>query len=232
MPARRAHPPLARVLPAALAILLAAASLAFAASAAVRAPAPPGAHATITFRKIFKSSYPEFVEIKLEDSGSGTFDIRQLEDDANPQPFEAGPALVAKIFSLAAKLHDFNGIDLDLHKRIANLGAKTFRYEKGGEAHEVTFNYTLNPAATELLNIFEGLSRQQQDLSDLLRTLRYDRLGVNDVVVETDDDYSHNLLPEPRRLLAALDQVAADEGIVDIARRRARALAARIRSAQ
>ena len=28
--------------------------------------------ATITFRKIFKSSYPEFVEIKVSDSGSGT----------------------------------------------------------------------------------------------------------------------------------------------------------------
>ncbi|HXU20171.1 MAG TPA: hypothetical protein VN788_06290, partial [Verrucomicrobiae bacterium] len=40
------------------------------------APAPSGA--TITFRKIFKSSYPEFVEIKVTESGTGTYDIRQL----------------------------------------------------------------------------------------------------------------------------------------------------------
>ncbi len=217
-----------------------ASALAFVLAAVSSAPAAlPSAsadqsarQATITFRKVFKSSYPEFVEIKIDDSGSGTFDIRQLEDAANPQPFEAGAPLVGKIFSLAARLHNFNGIDLDLHKRLANLGEKTFRYEKGGEEHEVTFNYTLDRSASELLNIFEGLARQEQDLSDLVRTLRYDRLGVNDVVVETDDDYAHNLLPEPQRLLGALDQAAGDERVVDIARRRARDLAARIRSAQ
>ena len=41
---------------------------------------------TITYRKIFKSSYPEFVEIKLDGSGHGTFDIRQLDETAAPQP--------------------------------------------------------------------------------------------------------------------------------------------------
>jgi len=227
----RAHLPLALVLAAAVAIFLAAASSDLA-SLPVHSAAPSGSQAAITFRKIFKSSYPEFVEIKIDESGSGAFDIRQLDEAANPQPFVSGAALVAKIFALAAKLHNFNGIDLELHRRIANLGQKTFRYEKGPEAHEVTFNYATNADAAALLDLFEGIALEEQHISDLLRTLRYDRLGVNDVLVETDDDYSHNLLPEPQRLLGALDQAAADEAIVDIARRRARSLAARIRSAQ
>ncbi|MGA8367370.1 MAG: hypothetical protein ACLQMT_03515 [Candidatus Acidiferrales bacterium] len=230
MASRNTHFALASMFAAALAIVFAAASIAVAAAPQASAN-PSGSHATITFRKVFKSSFPEFVEIKIDESGSGTFDIRQLADAANPQPFEAGAALVGKIFGLAAKLRDFDGIDLEVHHRLANLGEKTFRYEKGGEAHEVTFNYTLNPSASELLDIFEGLARQEQDLSDLVRTLRYDRLGVNDVLVQTDDDYTHNVLPEPQRLLGALDQAAADENIMDIARRRARELAARIRSA-
>jgi hypothetical protein len=194
----------------------------------VSADAPAGA--TITFRKIFKSSYPEFVEIKLNDSGSGTFDIRQLDDAANPQPFDVSAPLVQKIFGLAAKLHDFDGVDLEVHRRIANLGQKTFRYEKGAEAHEVTFNYTLDNSAAALLEIFEGLSRQEQDLSDLVRTMRYDRLGVNDVLIQTETDLGDKILPEPERLLPALDQAAADEKIVNIARDRARALAVRIRA--
>src|SRR5580700_1430356 len=49
---------------------------------------PPSDSPTITYRKIFKSSYPEFVEIKLNEGGHGTFDIRQLDEAANPQPFE------------------------------------------------------------------------------------------------------------------------------------------------
>lgn len=184
---------------------------------------------TITYRKIFKSSYPEFVEIKLNESGRGTFDIRQLDEAPNPQPFEIGAALAGKIFALAAKLHNFQGVDLDIHRRIANLGEKTFRYDKGGETHEVKFNYTLDDSASQLTVIFEGLARQTTDLSDLERTMRYDRLGVNDVLQQIEQDYNNKLFVEPERLLPALDQLAADDKFIDIARQRARSLASRIR---
>jgi hypothetical protein len=192
-------------------------------------PHPPG-DATITFRKVFKSSYPEFVEIRISQSGSGTFDIRQLDDDASPQPFEVGAPLVQKIFDLADKLHDFQGVDLEVHRRLANLGDKTFRYEKGGETHETTFNYTLDTTASQLLAIFESLTRQETDLADLQRAMRYDRLGVNDVVLQIQADYDNKQLPEPDRFLSLLDQLAADQKFIDIARDRARTLAGRIRT--
>jgi hypothetical protein len=186
---------------------------------------------TVTFRKIFKSSYPEFVEIKITQAGTGTYDIRQLDDEASPAPFEIGPALTRRIFELAAKLRNFQGVDLDVHRRIANLGEKTFRYEKAGETHEVKFNYTLDDSATQLLNIFEGLSRQESDLSNLERAMRYDRLGVNDAVRQVESDFNDKMLPEPDRLLPALDRVASDSTYIDIARQRARNLATRIRAA-
>jgi hypothetical protein len=192
--------------------------------------AVPASTATITFRKIFKSSYPEFVEIKVTDVGAGTCDIRQLDEDPNPQLLDMGQPLTQRIFQLAASLHDFQGVDLEVHRRIANLGQKTLRYEKAGEAHEVNFNYTLNDSATQLVDIFEGIARQQTDLSDLQRTMRYDRLGVNDVLTQVEGDYNKKLLPEPDKLLAALDQIAADQKIIDMARERARTLANKIRT--
>lgn len=196
---------------------------------AARPDAAPGG-ATITFRKIFKTSFPEFVEIKLNQQGSGTAELRQLDEDPNPQPFEISAPLAQRIFGLAAKLHNFQGVDLEVHRRLANLGEKTFIYESAGESHETKFNYTLDDSATQLVNIFEGLARQTTDLSDLLRTMRYDHLGVNDVLQTIDTDYGHKLLPEPERLLPALDEVANDEKFIDIARQRARALATRIRA--
>jgi hypothetical protein len=189
-----------------------------------------GSEATITFRKVFKSSYPEFVEIKVKQSGKGTYDIRQLDDDASPQAFEISASLAQKIFDLSGKLHDFQGVDLEVHRRLANLGEKTFRYEKGGDSHETTFNYTLDMTAAQLLSVFEGLSRQESDLSDLRRTMRYDRLGVNDVVLQIEADYDNKQLPEPEGFLDLLDQLAADQKFIDIARERARTLAGRIRS--
>jgi len=186
--------------------------------------------AEITFRKVFKTSYPEFVEIKINQAGSGTYDIRQLDEDANPQPFEVSAPLAQRIFALAAKLNNFQNVDLEVHRRLANLGAKTLLYEKGAEKHETDFNYTLDDTATQLVNIFEGLARQTTDLSDLVRTMRYDHLGVNDVMQQIERDYNNKLLPEPERLLPTLDQLAADEKFIDIARTRARNLATRIRS--
>jgi hypothetical protein len=188
--------------------------------------------ATITYRRVFKGSSPEFIEIKLTEPGAATFDIRQIEEDADPAPFEVGPAVRQKIFELAADLNNFAVTDLDIQKKIANLGQKTFRYERDGEIHETTFNYTLNTSATQLMQIFEGLARQQGDLVLLARSIKYDRLGVNDALRQFESDMDHRLLPEPERLLPVLDKIAADSHFVDIARTRARALAERIRTSR
>jgi hypothetical protein len=197
----------------------------------------PAAHAnpggaTITYRRVFKNSSPEFIEVKISDQGKATFDIRQLNEDADPQPFEVGPPVQKKIFNLAADLNHFAITNLDIQKKIANLGQKTFRYENGAEVHETSFNYTLNPSATQLMQIFEGLSKQQQDLVLLQRQAKFDRLGVNDALLQFESDMDHRLLPEPERLLPVLDLIAADSHFVEIARTRARALAERIRNSR
>jgi hypothetical protein len=186
--------------------------------------------ATITYRRVFKSSIPEFIEIKISDQGKSTFDVRQLEEDADPMPFEVGPAVQKKIFDLAAGLNNFDVANLDIQKKIANLGQKTFRYESSAGVHETSFNYTLNPSATQLMQIFEGLAKQQQDLVLLQRRVKFDRLGVNDALMQFELDMDHRILPEPERLLPVLDQIAADSHFVEIARSRARALAERIRN--
>ena len=209
-------------------------SLALLAAAWILAPAAganPGG-ATVTYRRVFKSSSPEFIEVKISDQGKSTYDIRQLDEDADPEPFEVSPAVQKKIFDLAAELKYFAIANLDIQKKIANLGQKTFRYENGAEVHETTFNYTLNPSANQLMQIFEGLARQQQDLVLLQRQAKFDRLGVNDALMQFESDMDHRLLPEPERLLPILDQIAADSHFVEIARTRARALAERIRNSR
>ncbi len=185
--------------------------------------------ATITYRRVFKGSNPEFIEIKVGEDGSASYDIRQLSENPDPEPFQVGEAVRTRIFELAGELHDFEGLDLDVHRRIADLGDKTFRYEKSGEGHEAHYNYTLNRSATQLSLIFEGLFQQQRDLTLLEQRLKYDRLGVNDALHQFEDDLGQHTLPEPERLLPVLDRIAADSRVVEVARQLARALAERIR---
>lgn len=196
------------------------------------AAVPAASHAKLSYRRIFKSSSPEFIEIVVrEDTNAATYEIRQLDEDPGASPFEVGAPLRQKMFELAAELNHFQGQDqyLDVHRRIANLGEKTFRWEDGAVSHETKFNYTLNSAATQLMQIFEGLARQQELVSLLERRMKYDRLGINDALLQFESDLNHKLLPEPQRALPTLDQIAGDSRFVDIGRQRARALADRIR---
>jgi len=189
-----------------------------------------GIGAEITFRRIFKSSTPEMIEIVVrEDSDDASYEIRQLDDDAGATPFMVGASLRAKMFALAGQLNHFQAQDLDVHRKIASLGEKTFRWRQGAVVYETKFNYTLNAPATQLLQIFEGLARQQENFELLSRRMKYDRLGINDALLECDADYTRGLLPEPQTLLPLLDQIAGDPHLVDIARQRARSLGDRIR---
>jgi hypothetical protein len=189
-----------------------------------------GDGATITYQRVFKDSKPEFIEIKVSDDGHASYDIRQLADDADPQPLEMDQAIREKIFQLANHLHNFENADLDVHRRMAQLGQKTMRYEKGAAVHEAKFNYTLNRDASQLETLFEGLAQQQEDRLKLNQELQYDHLGINDALRDFEGDLDRHMLPEPQQFLPVLDRIAADSQLVDIARQRARAIAERIRT--
>jgi hypothetical protein len=193
-------------------------------------PASGPCAAKLTFRRVFKGSSPEFIEISVrEDSDVAGYEIRQLDEDAGASPFQVGATLRTKMFDLAAELKHFQGQDLDVHRKIAYLGEKTFHWDCGGEVHEAKFNYTMNPGASQLLQIFEGLARQQENADLISRRMKYDRLGINDALLQFESDLNRSLLPEPKRLLPMLEQIAGDPKFVDIARQRARSLAERIR---
>src|SRR5207245_3921939 len=103
-------------------LLIAAAALA--ACAAVSAPGP--SRAKLTFRRVFKGSSPEFIEITVrEDSDTAAYEIRQLDEDPGSLPFQVSAAWRAKMCDLAAQLKRFQGQDLDVRRRISNLCGKT-----------------------------------------------------------------------------------------------------------
>jgi hypothetical protein len=194
--------------------------------------APTGELATVTYRRVFEGSTPEFVEISVREDGSASADVRQLSDAAAPETFEVRPELSVRIFELARAARNFQGADFDIHRRVAYLGQKTFRWQKGAESYQTQYNYTIDSNASKLQAVFEGLTQQQVDLATLEQKLRYDRLGVNEALQHFENNVNRQVLPEPERFLPVLDRIAEDPRLLDIARQRARTLAARIRTAQ
>jgi hypothetical protein len=204
-------------------------------SARAQAPSQTAAASdlpTITYRRVFQGSDPEFVEITVRQDGAATADVRQLSDPASPQDFAVGPVLRGKIFDLAQQLRHFQGADLEARRRVAFLGKKTFRWDQGAETYQTEYNYTVDPKASQLQKIFENLAEEQADLAMLEQRLRYDRLGVNQALDQFEQDLDSGVLPEPERFLPVLDRIAEDTRLIEMSRQRARSLAARIRVGQ
>lgn len=200
-----------------------------------QAPNPPAAASelpTITYRRVFAGSAPEFVEIVVRQDGVAKADVRQLSEAASPQEFVVGPAIRGQIFDLARELRNFQGADLELRRRVAYMGRKTLRWDHGADTYQAEYNYTTDPKASQLQKIFDNLAQEQADLDMLEQRLRYDRLGVNQALDQFEGHLNRGQLPEPERFLAVLDRIAEDTRLIAIARQRARTLAARIRVAQ
>ena len=98
----------------------------------------------VTYSKSFPGSDPAYVAITVERNGMVSY--KETPDD-DPDTFQLEPIFTDRIFDLADKLDHFKKPLESSVKNIANMGAKTFRWENSGETAEAKFNYSTDPSA-------------------------------------------------------------------------------------
>ncbi len=185
-----------------------------------------GAAPRLFYSKYFKGSVPEYVAITVEQDGQLTY--QEAKEDDNPIKIQLDRASVQEMFDLAAKLDRFQH-PLESGLKIANLGLKTFRFEDGADHHEIQFNYSEDPNAQALLDRFERITETEQHFVNLDRTAHFEKLGVNDVLLQMQVSWEHNRLVAPEQFLPLLDRIAKNESYLHISRERAAAIADAIR---
>ena len=178
------------------------------------------------YSKYFKGSVPEFVAITVERDGQVTY--QEAKDDDNPIHVQLDRAAAAELFDLTEKLGRFQR-PIESGLKIANLGIKTFRFEDGDEHHEIQFNYSEDLNAQALLDRFERITETEQHFVNLDRTAHFEKLGVNDVLLQMQVSLEHNRLVAPEQFLPLLDRIAKNESYLHISRERAAAIAEAIR---
>ena len=178
------------------------------------------------YSKYFKGSVPEFVAITVERDGQLTY--QEAKDDDNPIHIQLDRATAQELFDLTEKLDRFQR-PLESGLKIANLGAKTFRFEDGAEHHEIQFNYSEDANAQALLDRFECITETEQHFANLDRTAHFEKLGVNDVLLQMQVSWERNRLVAPEQFLPLLDRIAKNESYLHISRERAAAIAEAIR---
>jgi hypothetical protein len=191
--------------------------------------AGPDGSPRITFSKAFPGSLPAWEEIIVDKTGAGQYKDDPKDDD--PLKFQLAGAESGQIFDLADKLSHFSR-PLESGIKVANMGMKTFRYEVDGQTKpaEVKFNYTEDVDAKALADWFERIAESERGLIKLETAVRFDKLGVQDAILQIE------ILRDQKRLVAAdqflpmLDRVAKNESFLHMARERAGTLADSIRA--
>ena len=176
----------------------------------------------IIYTKFFKGSKPEFVSITLERSGQTIY--KEAPDDENPVQFQMAESDTHEIFDLADRLDHFKR-QLESGLKVAHMGIKTFRFEDGAAANEVKFNYSEDPNARALNDWFERITETEQHYIALDRAAHFDKLGVNQVLLEIQVTYDRKRLMAPQQFLPLLDRVSNNESYLHLARARAAGLA-------
>ena len=181
------------------------------------------------YSKYFKGSVPEYVAITVEHDGQVTY--QEAKDDDNPIKVQLDHATLQEMFGLTDKLDHFQR-PLESGLKIANLGLKTFRFEDGAERHEIQFNYSEDLNAQALLDRFERITETEQHFVNLDRTAHFEKLGVNDVLLQMQITWERNRLIAPEQFLPLLDRIAKNESYLHISRERAASIADAIRKPQ
>ena len=188
------------------------------------------APAVLTFTVDFPASQPEHYSIRVQSDRSARYQssgrLSADSDDADSfdLDFTLAPETRQKIFELAAKA-DYFQKDVDSHhKHIAFTGKKTLGYKDAQRSGESTYNYSPIPAVQELTSLMQGLSVTLEFGHRLEYDHHYQKLALDEELKRMEDLARTNQLVEVAAIQPILDQIVANQSVINVTRARAQRL--------
>lgn len=173
----------------------------------------------LLFTRSFPGSVPDYISVGVDRSGA--LEYKESLKDDQPLKAQLQPAETDGLFSLAEKL-DYFKAPLESGLKVANTGKKTFRYEsEDGKPTEVSFNYSTNETAQQLLDRFEQIAATERAYLELDRTIHYDKLGVNDALADIESLWLRKQLAAPGQFVPLLTRITAHDSFMHLVRDRA-----------
>lgn len=203
---------------------------AFSVTPATAADQGPSAPARLTYTKLLKGSTPEYLAITVSANGEATFEGRKADEPSAPHAFRLSESTTRRAFRLAETLGYFQSVDLESHRKVANLGLKTFVYEAGGKRSEAQFNYTLLRAAQELADLFERIGSVEQYILTLEHAIKYDHLSLPTTLRQIQIDLGKRSLADPELMAPTLEKIVSNPRFLHLAQSRAQEILQRLQN--
>jgi hypothetical protein len=173
----------------------------------------------VIFTRSFPGSTPAYFSICIDRTGA--LQYKESPKDDQPVLAQLQNADTTSLFTMVEKLDYFKS-QLESGLKVANTGKKTFRYEnETGAATETSFNYSINETARALLERFEQIGATERAYLELDRTVRYDKLGVNQALADIESLWLRKQLVAPKQFIPLFNRITTHESYMHLVRERA-----------
>jgi len=192
------------------------------------------APAAVTFTIDFPTSQPEHYSIRVQSDGLARYqskgrrspdsDETDSEEDSFDLDFTVAAETRQRIFELAAKAGYFQN-DVDSHhKGLAFTGKKTLAYKDARRSGEATYNYSLKPAVQDMTSLMQSLSATLEFGHRLQYDHQYQKLALDEELKRMENLARNHELIEVAAIQPILDQIIADQSVINVTRARAERL--------
>ena len=167
--------------------------------------------------------------VRLDGNGQGQFYFSKRNEDEIKLPVTLRASAMENLRGLFEKADFLNeSKDFVSQRKVADMGSKTVRFGTGSKQREVVYNYTEDRTLQEITTFFENLCQQERSLFEMDLALKYDRLGIPKKLDELDSNLNAKRIVAPERFAPVLEKIYADQTLMNLARKEAKKLLARI----
>src|SRR6266403_944750 len=180
--------------------------------------------AVVTFTIDFPTSQPEHYSIRVQSDGLARYQSsgRRSPDSDENDSHENDSFDLA--FTLAAKAGYFQK-DVDSHQKdLAFTGKKTLAYKDARRSGESTYNYSHKPAVQDMTSLMQSLSATLEFGHRLQYDHQYQKLALDEELKRMEGLARTNELIEVAAIQPILDQIVADQSVINVTRARAQRL--------
>jgi hypothetical protein len=193
---------------------------------------PGAAHSqspTVVFEQDWNVADPAWYQVSVSSSGEAQYQSksRQKENEEATEPYNRRFIVSAstrdEIFQLTKSLNDFQG-NFETRAKVAQTGTKTLKFKDGARETSTSLNYSDNPSMNQLIGIFQRISTTFELAQKLDFDIRFDKLGLDRDLKNLEHLATDKQVAELQVISPMLERIANDNGIMNIARQRARRL--------
>ncbi len=184
---------------------------------------------TVTYEQEWKAADPSWYQISINTSGEAVYKsqprVKENESAGDPYSlrFIASGTTREQIFQLTKSLNDFQG-NFETKFKVAQTGKKTLTFRDGSKETQTSLNYSDNAQMNQLISIFQRMSTTFEVAQKLDFDVRFDKLGIDRDLKSLEHLEADHQLAELQVISPVLERIANDNGIMNIARQRARRL--------